>query len=152
MFRGPNVMKGYLNNDAATNEIMENGWICTGDLGYIDQDQFVFISGRLKELIKVKGFQVAPAELETVLLKHPGVADCAVVGIANDNAGEVPKALVVRQQGYGNLQTEDLQRHMRNSLSSYKVIHSADFVTEIPKNASGKILRRIIQDSIKSKL
>lgn len=100
VFKGPNMMKGYVNNVTATREMIdEHGWLHTGDLGYFDDDQEWFIIDRLKELIKYKGHQVAPAELEAVLLQHPKVADAAVIGQPDDEAGEVPLAFVVKKGG-----------------------------------------------------
>ena len=98
--RGPQVMKGYLNNPEATAAtIDDDGWLHTGDIGHVDEDGHVFVVDRLKELIKYKGFQVAPAELEAVLLTHPAVADAAVIGLPDEEAGEVPAAFVVLHQG-----------------------------------------------------
>ena len=94
--RGPNVMKGYLNNPEATaRTVDEDGWLHTGDIGVVDADGYLTVVDRLKELIKVKGFQVAPAELESLLLKHPNIADVAVIPVPDENCGEVPKAFVV---------------------------------------------------------
>ena len=98
--RGPQVMKGYLNNEAATrNTIDDDGWLHTGDIGHIDADGHLFIVDRLKELIKYKGFQVPPAELEALLLTHPQIADAAVIGLPDDEAGEIPAAYVVLKPG-----------------------------------------------------
>ena len=98
--RGPNVMKGYLNNpDATAATIDGDGWLHTGDIGHVDADGYWFIVDRVKELIKVKGFQVPPAELEALLLTHPAVADVAVIGIPDEEAGERPKAFVVLKPG-----------------------------------------------------
>ena len=98
--RGPQVMKGYLNNEPATkNTIDDDGWLHTGDIGHIDADGHLFIVDRLKELIKYKGFQVPPAELEALLLTHPQIADAAVIGLPDDEAGEIPAAYVVLKPG-----------------------------------------------------
>ena len=98
--RGPQVMKGYLNNESATkNTIDDDGWLHTGDIGHIDADGHLFIVDRLKELIKYKGFQVPPAELEALLLTHPQIADAAVIGLPDDEAGEIPAAYIVLKQG-----------------------------------------------------
>src|SRR4030095_14041734 len=100
--RGPQVMKGYLNNTSATRStIDDNGWLHTGDIGHVDADGHLFIVDSLKELIKYKGFQVPPAELEALLLTHPQIADAAVIGLPDDEAGEIPPACVVLQQGQG---------------------------------------------------
>lgn len=140
--RGPQVMKGYLNNPGATAEtIDDDGWLHTGDIGIVDEDGHTFIVDRLKELIKVKGFQVAPAELEALLITHPGVADVAVIGVPDEEAGEVPKAFIVRAPN-ADVDLEALQAFVLEHLSSYKQVREVAFVEAIPKSASGKILRR----------
>ncbi|MCB9666417.1 MAG: AMP-binding protein [Alphaproteobacteria bacterium] len=140
--RGPQVMRGYLNNDEATLQTLDaDGWLHTGDIAEVDTDGHTFIVDRLKELIKVKGFQVPPAELEALLVTHPGVADVAVIGIPDDDAGEVPKAFVVRAAG-AEVTFEDLQALVAEHLATYKQLGAVAFVDAIPKSASGKILRR----------
>jgi acyl-CoA synthetase (AMP-forming)/AMP-acid ligase II len=144
--RGPQVMKGYLNNPEATAEtITEAGWLRTGDIGHVDEDGWFFIVDRLKELIKYKGFQVPPAELEGLLLTHPAVADAAVIGIPDLEAGELPKAFVVLKPGTEATEGE-LKFHVAEHVAHYKQIHDVQFVDEIPKSASGKILRRMLRD------
>ncbi len=144
--RGPQVMRGYLHNPAATEEALdEQGWLHTGDIGHIDEDAHWYITDRLKELIKYKGFQVAPAELEAVLLTHPGIADAAVIGVAEDEAGEVPKAFVVRQAG-ADLDEADVMSFVAGHVASFKRVRVVEFVDEIPKSLSGKILRRVLRD------
>lgn len=142
--RGPNVMKGYHRNPEATARmITPDGWLRTGDLGVTDADGYLTICDRLKELIKVKGFQVAPAEVEAALLTCPGVADAAVVGRPDDEAGEVPVAFVVAQKDLAP--TEDaVLAHLAAQLASYKLPRFIRFVDTIPKSASGKILRRML--------
>lgn len=140
--RGPQVMKGYLNNPQATAETMtQDGWLRTGDLAIIDADGFMFIRDRLKELIKVKGFQVAPAEVEAALCNHPAVADAAVIGRPDEEAGEVPVAFVVAAAG-STLDVAVLRAHVAACLASYKHPAEYRFVESVPKSASGKILRR----------
>ena len=140
--RGPQVMLGYLNNPHATSEsLTPEGWLRTGDLAVIDEDGFMFIRDRLKELIKVKGFQVAPAEVEAALCAHPGVVDAAVVGRPDPEAGERPVAFVVRAAGAEPGETE-LQTHLAGCLAHYKHPAEYRFVASVPKSASGKILRR----------
>jgi 4-coumarate--CoA ligase len=140
--RGPQVMKGYLNNPEATAETLTpEGWLRTGDLAVIDADGFMFIRDRLKELIKYKGFQVAPAEVEAALCAHAGVADAAVVGRADEAAGEVPVAFVVRAPG-SEVAEAELQAHVEGCLAHYKHPGEYRFVESVPKSASGKILRR----------
>jgi 4-coumarate--CoA ligase len=144
--RGPQVMKGYLNNPDATAETIDaDGWLHTGDIGQVDDDGHLYVVDRLKELIKYKGFQVAPAELEALLINHPGVADVAVIGVADAEAGERPKAFVVRAPGT-DVTFEELQALVAEHLSSYKQLHAVEFIDAIPKSASGKILRRELRD------
>ena len=144
--RGPQVMKGYLGNQAATDAMVEpDGWLHTGDVGHIDADGHLFVVDRLKELIKVKGFQVPPAELEAVLLTHPGIADAAVVGRPHAEAGEVPVAHVVARPGV-QLDPDEVIAFAGERVAHYKRIHRVVVVEAIPKSASGKILRRMLQD------
>ena len=139
--RGPQVMKGYLNNKAATtNTIDDDGWLHTGDIGHIDAEGHLFIVDRLKELIKYKGFQVPPAELEALLLTHPQIADAAVIGIPDDEAGEIPAAYVVLKQGQ-DATAADIQGFVAEKVANYKQVRKLTFVDAIPKSASGKILR-----------
>jgi len=142
----PQVMKGYLNNEAATrNTIDDDQWLHTGDVAVIDEHHHMTVVDRVKELIKYKGFQVPPAELEALLVSHPMIADVAVIGIPDEEAGELPKAFVVRQPGAELTETE-VQDHVSERLASYKQIRIVEFVDEIPKSASGKILRRMLRD------
>jgi acyl-CoA synthetase (AMP-forming)/AMP-acid ligase II len=140
--RGPQVMAGYHNRpDATAATLTEDGWLKTGDLAEIDADGFVFIRDRLKELIKVKGFQVAPAEVEAALLTSPLVKDAAVKGVPDDEAGEVPVAFVVPAEGAGEAA---ILAHLTGCLAAYKLPRSITFIEAIPKSASGKILRRML--------
>jgi acyl-CoA synthetase (AMP-forming)/AMP-acid ligase II len=140
--RGPQVMQGYLNNPAATARMIDSeGWLRTGDIGTVDSEGYLTIVDRLKELIKVKGFQVAPAELEDLLLKHPRIADAAVIPVAHEECGEVPKALVVRR---GELTEADVIAFLYPQVAHYKRLHHVEFIDAIPKSASGKILRRVL--------
>jgi acyl-CoA synthetase (AMP-forming)/AMP-acid ligase II len=140
--RGPQVMKGYLNNAEATVATMDDdGWLHTGDIGHADPDSYFYVVDRLKELIKYKGYQVPPAELEAVLLSHPAVADAAVIPVPDEEAGEVPKAFVVRQ---GDVTGGDLIAFVTERVAPFKRIRVVEFIEEIPKSASGKILRRVL--------
>jgi acyl-CoA synthetase (AMP-forming)/AMP-acid ligase II len=140
--RGPQVMKGYLNRPAATRAtITPDGWLRTGDIGYADQDGYLFVVDRLKELIKYKGMQVAPAELEALLLTHPAVADAAVIGSPDEDAGEVPKAFVVKK---GEATAEALMGFVAERVAPHKKVRKLEFVDQIPKSPSGKILRRLL--------
>lgn len=140
--RGPQVMKGYLNRPEATAQTIDaEGWLHTGDIAYADDDGHFFIVDRAKELIKFKGFQVPPAELEALLLTHPNVADCAVIPCPDDEAGEVPKAFVVLR---GETSPQELMDFVADRVAPYKKIRSVEFIDQIPKSASGKILRRVL--------
>jgi acyl-CoA synthetase (AMP-forming)/AMP-acid ligase II len=147
--RGPNVMKGYLNNDEATKSTVdEDGWLHTGDVAIVDEDGYYSIVDRVKELIKYKGFQVAPAELEALIISHEQVADVAVIPVPDEEAGEIPKAFVVK--GSDDLTEDDVKGFVSDRVSSYKQIRLVEFVDEIPKSASGKILRRVLVDREKA--
>jgi 4-coumarate--CoA ligase len=145
--RGPGVMKGYLNDRAATEAtIDEKGWLRTGDIGRFDDDGYLFVVDRMKELIKVKGFQVAPAELEAALLTHPAIKDAAVVGVTDADAGEVPKAFVVRASSSQQITASEVMKHLVGRVATYKQIRAVEFVDAIPRSASGKVLRRALRD------
>jgi acyl-CoA synthetase (AMP-forming)/AMP-acid ligase II len=142
--RGPQVMRGYLNNEEATRSTVdEGGWLHSGDIGVCDEDGWLTIVDRLKELIKVKGYQVAPAELEALLLTHPAVADACVIGVTDPECGEVPKGFVVLREG-ASATADELIEHVRMHVSPHKRIRAIEFIDAIPKSASGKILRRIL--------
>ncbi len=144
--RGPQVMKGYLNNQEATDETLDGeGWLHTGDVAIIDEHQHVSIVDRLKELIKYKGFQVPPAELEALIVTHPKVADVAVIGMPDDEAGEVPKAFVVALPDQ-TVTLEEIQELVAEHLVAYKQVRLMEVVESIPKSAAGKILRRELRD------
>ncbi|XP_063539418.1 uncharacterized protein LOC134748562 [Cydia strobilella] len=147
--KGPIVMKGYAGNEAATRDVMdEEGYLKTGDIGYYDEHGFLFIVDRLKEIIKYKGFQVPPAEVERVVLQHPGVAECGVVGAPDMSAGELPFAFVVARPG-ATVTEAELLEFTASRLSPAKRLHGVIFVNEIPKNPSGKILRRVLKQKLK---
>jgi acyl-CoA synthetase (AMP-forming)/AMP-acid ligase II len=140
--RGPIVMPGYLGRpDATAATIDTDGWLHTGDVGYVDQDGDVFIVDRVKELIKYKGLQVAPAELESVLLGHPAVADVAVIPSPDEEAGEVPKAFVVLKTAAS---AEEIMGFVADRVAPHKKIRKLQFTDAIPKSPSGKILRRVL--------
>jgi len=147
--KGPNVMKGYLNRPDATAETIDkDGYLHTGDIGKVDKNGFYFITDRLKELIKVKGLQVAPAELEAVLLSHPLVADAAVIGIKDERAGEAPKAFVVLKPGVeaSAKVSAEITSFVEVKVAPHKKIKVLEFIAVIPKSPSGKILRRLLKD------
>ncbi|MED6168998.1 4-coumarate--CoA ligase 1 [Stylosanthes scabra] len=141
--RGHQIMKGYLNDPESTaRTIDKEGWLHTGDIGYIDDDDELFIVDRLKELIKYKGFQVAPAELEALLLSHPKISDAAVVPMKDEAAGEVPVAFVVSANGHTDTTEDEIKQFVSKQVVFYKRINRVFFVDAIPKSPSGKILRK----------
>jgi len=143
--RGPQVMQGYLNNPEATAAMIDSqGWLHSGDVGVVDEDGWFTIVDRVKELIKYKGFQVAPAELEAILITHPQVADCAVIGMPDERAGEIPKAFVV--PAAGEVDTRALAEFISTQVAPHKKIREFEVIDEIPKSPSGKILRRMLRD------
>ena len=144
MIRGPQVMKGYYGNRQATAQtITKDRWLHTGDIVRMDDDGYVWILDRKKELIKYKGFQVPPAELEGILLEHPAVTDAAVVGKVDLEAGEIPKAFVVRHPG-NDVSAKDLMDFVAGKVATFKHIREIEFTDSIPKNPTGKILRRVL--------
>ena len=151
LVRGPQVMKGYWKNAEATAEtITEDGWLRTGDIVRMDESGYLWILDRKKELIKYKGFQVPPAELEGLLLEHPAVADAAVIGKLDEESGEIPKAFVVRRQG-AEATDEDIMSFVAGKVATFKRVREVEFIDAIPKNASGKILRRVLIDQERAK-
>ena len=155
MARGPQIVMGYLNNEKATRENFEaDGFLHTGDVGYIDNEGFITITDRIKEMIKVKGIAVSPAEIEDLLLGHPTVEDTAVTSIGDDYSGERPKAYVVLKPEAKNKDLAALGRqlieYVKERKVRYKWIVQVEFMDEIPKSASGKILRRVLKDMEKN--
>ena len=139
-------MTGYLNNPTATAATIDpDGWLHTGDIAIIDEYGHMSIVDRMKELIKFKGFQVAPAELEALLITHPKIADVAVIGIPDDEAGEIPKAFVTEAPG-ASITLEEIQALVGDNLVSYKQIREFEVIEVIPKSASGKILRKDLRN------
>ncbi|OAY37062.1 4-coumarate--CoA ligase 1 [Manihot esculenta] len=146
--RGDQIMKGYLNDPEATaRTIDKQGWLHTGDIGYIDDDDELFIVDRLKEIIKYKGFQVAPAEIEALLLAHPEISDAAVVGMKDESAGEVPVAFVVRS-GKSEITQDEIKQYISKQVVFYKRIGRVFFMEAIPKAPSGKILRKNLREKL----
>lgn len=139
------IMKGYIGDETATGQTIDShGWLHTGDIGYFDEDNHLYITGRIKELIKYKGYQVSPVELEGLLLEHPAVADVAVIGMPDDEAGELPRALVVVKDGY-TVTPGDIDNFLREKVSPHKWLRGGvHFVSSIAKSPSGKILRLVL--------
>ncbi|MFG2280436.1 4-coumarate--CoA ligase family protein [Streptomyces asoensis] len=147
LIRGPQVMKGYLGRPDATADMIDaDGWLHTGDVGRVDADGWLFVVDRVKELIKYKGFQVAPAELEALLLTHPGIADAAVIGVYNDEGNEVPHAYVVRQPTAPGLSEGEIAMYVAERVAPYKRVRHVTFIDAVPRAASGKILRRRLRE------
>jgi acyl-CoA synthetase (AMP-forming)/AMP-acid ligase II len=144
LVRGPNVTSGYLNRPEETRDLVDaEGWLHTGDIAYVDGDGFLFIVDRAKELIKYKGYQVAPATLEGVLAAHPAVADAAVIGVPDEEAGEVPKAFVALK---APASPEDILAFAAARLAPYERIRELELVEAVPRSPSGKLLRRLLRD------
>ena len=148
--KGPNVFKGYLNNPEGTkNALTSDGYFKTGDVGHQDKDGNFYITDRVKELIKYKGFQVPPAELEGILLSHPMVNDVAVIGIyVKQQATEIPRAYIVPKPGVedNDKTAQDIVQWLQTKVANHKRLRGGvHFVDEIPKSASGKILRRLLK-------
>jgi acyl-CoA synthetase (AMP-forming)/AMP-acid ligase II len=148
--RGPQVMKGYFNKPEATAACMTpDGWFKTGDVAVIDEQGWYKIVDRVKELIKYKGLQVAPAELEAHLLGNPAIADAAVIPVPDADAGEVPKAFVVARVP---ISAEEVMQYIADRVSPYKKVRQVEVVDTIPKSPSGKILRRLLVERERQKL
>lgn len=144
--RGPQVMMGYWKAPEANEATLRNGWLYTGDIGWRDEQGYVTVTDRKKEMIKYKGFSIAPAQIEALLLEHPAVADAAVIAKANAEAGEIPKAFVVLRTGYESQQLDELLLWVNSKLSTYKHVREIEGIDAIPRNPSGKILRRVLKD------
>jgi len=144
--RSPAAMMGYLPEEATAEVVLPDGWVRTGDVGRVDEEGWLHLTDRAKEMMKVNGFAVAPAELESTLFRHPAVADCAVYGIPHRSKGEVPKAAVVRAPG-ATVTAEELQAFVAGELATYKHLAAVQFVDAIPRNAGGKVLRRVLREA-----
>ncbi len=140
--RGENVMLGYLNRPEATDETIVKGWLLTGDMGYMDEDDFLYIVDRKKDLVISKGINIYPRELEEVIDSFKGVASSAVIGIADEKSGEIPVAYIELEEGVDEIDVSKLRKHLRDNLANYKVPKQLHFIDELPKNATGKVLKR----------
>jgi len=147
--RGPQVMRGYWNAPEETAAVLRDGWLHTGDIGYVDADGYLFIVDRKKEMIKYKSFSIAPADLEAVLVQHPDVADCAVIGVPDVECGELPKAFVVPRPGAA-IDVASLDQFVSERVAGYKRIRFFETVKTIPRTPSGKILRRVLKQTAPS--
>lgn len=161
LIKGPQVMKGYLNEPEKTAEALsDSGWLRTGDVAYYDGDGYFYITDRIKELIKVRGYQVAPAELESLLLTHEAVQDAAVIGRPDDASGELPRAYVVLKEQQSTATADeqatnrdDIYEWVKSRVAPYKRLDGGIvFTDKIPKSASGKILRRLLRDELRAEI
>ena len=139
---GPQVMKGYWNNDEATAEAVDaDGWFRSGDIGYLDDDGYLYIHDRVKDMVVSGGENVYPAEVENALMRHPGIADVAVIGVPHEKWGETAKAVVVKAEG-ADPSEEEIIAFAREHLARFKCPTSVDFVDVLPRNPSGKVLKK----------
>ncbi len=143
--RGQRLMKGYWNREEATKETLRSGWLYTGDLGYWDDDGYIFLAGRAKDFIKRGGEMVAPEEVEQVLMSHPAVDEAAIIGVPDDYWGERVRAVVVKKAGH-NLTPQELIEHCRPRMAGFKRPEDVVFVAELPRNPMGKVLKRVLRD------
>ncbi|XP_042482889.1 4-coumarate--CoA ligase-like 6 [Macadamia integrifolia] len=150
--RGPGIMKGYLNNEDATKSAIDKeGWLHTGDIACFDHDGYIYVLDRLKEIIKYKGFQIAPADLESVLISHPEILDTAVTSVPDEIAGEIPVAFVVKRER-SLLSEADVMSYVAGKVAPYKKVRKVIFTRSIPKSPAGKILRRQLKETLKSRM
>ena len=138
------LAKGYLGDREASGELIRNGWVHSGDVGYLDDDGVLFLVGRKRDMIKTGGFQVWPAELEEVLRSHPAVADVAVIGVPDERMGEVPKAYVVAPDIVSAGMGAELKEYVRDRLAHFKAIRQVEFVPALPRTETGKINRALL--------
>jgi len=145
--KGDNVMKGYYKREDATAETIINGWLLTGDIGKIDEDGYIYILDRKKDLIISKGVNIYPREIEEVCLKYEGVKECAVVGKKDEKNGEIPIAFIETEEGY-EINENELKKFLKLHLANYKIPKHIYFVKELPKNATGKVLKRVLREKM----
>ena len=147
--KGNNVMQGYLGRPEATDETIVNDWLLTGDLGYMDDEDFLFIVDRKKDLIISKGINIYPREIEEVIDVYNGVGASAVIGIVDENSGEVPIAYVELDAEVESIDESVLKKYLREHLANYKVPKHIHFINELPKNATGKVLKRVLKEELR---
>jgi long-chain acyl-CoA synthetase len=147
--KGDNVMQGYLGRPEATDETIVNGWLLTGDMGYMDDEDFLFIVDRKKDLIISKGINIYPREIEEVIDVFDGVGASAVIGIVDEKSGEVPIAYVELEEDVESVDEHALKKYLREHLANYKVPKHIHFINELPKNATGKVLKRVLKERLR---
>jgi long-chain acyl-CoA synthetase len=140
--KGDNIMMGYLNRPEATDETIVKGWLLTGDMGYMDEDDYLFIVDRKKDLVISKGINIYPRELEEVIDSFQGVASSAVIGIPDEKSGEIPVAYIELEEGVDEIDLSELRKHLREHLANFKIPKQLHFIDTLPKNATGKVLKR----------
>jgi long-chain acyl-CoA synthetase len=145
LVKGPNIMLGYLNQLEETQAVLKDGWLHTGDLARMDQDGYIFIVDRKKEMILTGGFNIYPREIEEVLHAHPSVSEAAVIGLPDEEKGELATAFIILKTG-AEVQEEDIIGFCRERLAVYKAPREVHFVEELPRNASGKVLKRLLRE------
>jgi len=143
---GPQVMKGYWNNQAETDAVLHDGWFLTGDIAKMDEDGYFYVVDRKKDMVNVGGMKVYPRDVEEVLFEHPGVKEAAVIGVPDEFSGEVVKAFIVPKDGAGSLTEKDIIDFCASKLVKYKVPRHVEFVSELPKTLIGKVLRRKLRE------
>jgi len=146
---GDNVMQGYLNRPSATDEAIVNGWLLTGDMGYMDDEGFLFIVDRKKDLIISKGINIYPREIEEVIDGYEGVGASAVIGIIDEKSGEVPIVYIELAEDAKTLDEQGLKKYMREHLANYKIPKQIHIIEELPKNATGKVLKRVLKENLR---
>ncbi|MFX1541273.1 MAG: long-chain fatty acid--CoA ligase [Promethearchaeota archaeon] len=150
--RGPQIMKGYWNQSEMTKETLRDGWLHTGDIGYMDKEGRVYFVDRKKDVIKVSGYQVWPFEVENILSEHPAIEEVAVIGVPDSYRGEHPKAFVILREEYkGKVKEDELVKFCRERMAAYKIIREVEFRKELPKSPAGKILRRALKEETSKK-
>jgi long-chain acyl-CoA synthetase len=148
--RGPNVMMGYFNRQDASDEAIINGWLLTGDMGYLDDEKFLFIVDRKKDLIISKGINIYPRGVEEVIDSFHGVKTSAVIGIADERSGEIPVAYIELDDENKTIDESELKKYMREKLANYKIPKHIYIIEELPKNATGKVLKRVLKENLKN--
>jgi long-chain acyl-CoA synthetase len=146
--KGDNVMQGYYKREDATAETIINGWLLTGDIGKMDEDGYIYILDRKKDLIISKGVNIYPREIEEVCLKYEGIKECAVVGMKDEMSGEIPVAFVELEDGYSHIKEMEIKKFLKSHLANYKIPKHIYVVEELPKNATGKVLKRVLREKI----
>ena len=147
--KGDNVMQGYLGRPEATSETIVGGWLKTGDLGYMDEDGFIYIVDRKKDLIISKGINIYPREIEEVLVSNPHIKAAAVIGVPDEKSGEVPVAYVELEDG-ASIDEKAIKMYLKEHLANFKLPKSIIIVDELPKNATGKVLKRVLKERIRN--